>query len=131
MDLTSLGETNRQHHVDQCLPADTPATAQPSRAAKSSETDSFKCPICVTDLSSLNDTDRQQHVNQCLDKKFTSSKASKLKKQQNAPLTEDQKATNEEMLENAVPSCPICGKGFQSLNVIILFCFSYCFFVFK
>jgi hypothetical protein len=118
IDLTSLSEANRQHHVDQCLPAE-PKKLCESSSSSSSKSNSFTCPICASDLKLLNDADRQQHVNQCLDKRFSSSKSAKAKKQKNIPLTDEQKATNEEMLQNAVPSCPICGKGFQSLNVII------------
>lgn len=107
LEIGNLSELNQQYHIDECL-------------NKPAEIKEFKCPICTENLTKLDDKNRQQHVNQCLDKGFakTSTKSTKAKKQKSE---EEQapKINNDEMLENAVPPCPICGKSFQSLNVII------------
>jgi hypothetical protein len=115
IDLTNLNELNRQHHVDQCLPI------EEIKPIEQQNNKTFKCPICSEELFELDESKCQQHVNQCLDKGYSSKQKKQKQKDKNEQIAEESKMNNVEMLENAVPSCPICGKTFQSLNVIILF----------
>jgi len=107
IDLTKLGEPERQKHVNECLDKDFSNKSSKNKFklkddAATKETDSLVSDALVASTSNSTLTPKASTT---LD--------------ENAE--ERQKRLNENLLRDAVPNCPICGKVLQNMNVFIIF----------
>ena len=103
--LTSLGEAERQKHVNECLDKD---------FSNKSSKNKFKLKDDAT-----NSNEKIVETNEATSKDLEKVSSSKVDiSSQNAE--ERQKRLNENLLRDAVPNCPICGKVLQNMNVFIL-----------
>ena len=108
IDLTKLGEPERQKHVNECLDKD---------FSNKSSKNKFKL---KDDAAEKGDGATKE-----ADASVASTSNSTLTPKASTILDENaeerQKRLNENLLRDAVPNCPICGKVLQNMNVFIIF----------
>jgi hypothetical protein len=115
IDLTKLGESERQKHVNECLDKD---------FSNKSSKNKFK--LKDDDATKRDEVKLAYEVasasNSTLTPKASTSLDGSIKVDNNNENAEErQKRLNENLLRDAVPNCPICGKVLQNMNVFILY----------
>jgi hypothetical protein len=121
-DLTKFNETDRQTHVNRCLDKGFAFKSESKfeqNPVKSKETkdEQFKFKnICID--TSLNSTKINQNEDKISEKE--NEIEPQFKKTENFLCQEDKiKKHNENIINNCVPNCPICGKVLTSFTVIL------------
>jgi hypothetical protein len=114
--LTNLGEAERQKHVNECLDKDFSNKSSKNKFKLKDDTTNSNEKIVETNEGTSEDLEKESS--------HMSTKVDILS--QNAE--ERQKRLNENLLRDAVPNCPICGKVLLNMNVFILDIYLACFF---